>query len=143
MPARAYVQTKGLNKLMIKLAKLEGDIDKAAQEAVLAGAEVAQKGMIRRAPVDTGNLRAHIKIKGPDIDGNFVVCEVGIIHDKNLTDAETARYATAQEYGTSSMAAHPFIRPTMHEDKRKITTAIRKVFKAYIKQGEAKETTGE
>jgi len=52
-----------------------------------------------------------------------------VIHDKAYTDAETARYGMAQEYGTSSMSAHPYIRPTLKADNRKIRGAERKVLK--------------
>jgi HK97 gp10 family phage protein len=92
--------------------------------------------MKRRVPVGEkpddphpGNLKAHIKIDGPHHDGNYHWAMVGVIHDIAFTDAETARYGVAQEYGTSSMAAQPYIRPTIDEDKGKAGKAMLEVFK--------------
>lgn len=128
MTTQVKITSKGFEDYLERLNQLGADLDEAAARAVLAGAEVAQEGMIARAPELTGNLKRHIRIKGPDRDGNYVFCEVGVIHEKGFTDAETARYANAQEYGTSSMAAHPYIRPTMYEDRRKIIAAMRESF---------------
>lgn len=138
MPTKAKLTTTGFDKYLEKLVKLEADVDAATVAALAAGAEVMQKGMIKRAPEDTGNLKAHIKIKGPDSEGNFHVVEVGVID----ADATTARYATVQEFGTPRRAAHSFIRATMDEDKRKIKYAMTKAFKAHISRAEAAKTGG-
>lgn len=124
MASQFSLDLKGLHEYMEHLAQAGEDVDAAAARAVLTGAELAQDGMVRRVPVDKGNLRDHIQIKGPDQDGNYISVEVGLIHDRNYTDAETARYGNAQEYGTSSMAAQPYIRPTMQGDRRKIRQAM-------------------
>ena len=121
----ATISTKGFDEYLERIVAAGRDVDEAAARAVLAGAEVAQEGIQTPAPVLTGNLSDHIKIFGPVQDGNYVSCSVGVIHDLRFTDPETARYANAQEYGTSSMPAHPYIRPTMDEDKAKLRAAIK------------------
>ena len=126
---KAVWSTVGLSEWMEKIQKTGESVDDAAERSVLAGAEVAQEEMIDLAPELTGNLKKHIKIKGPKRDGNEVSAEVGVIHDIKYTDAETARYAMAQEYGTSSMPASPYIRPAWKKGMRKIRKAQRESLK--------------
>ncbi|GAP11746.1 phage protein, HK97 gp10 family [Bellilinea caldifistulae] len=125
MATKATLTLKGLDEYLEKIAAAGKDVDEAAARAVLAGAEVLQEGMRNRVPVRTGNLRENIRIFGPEWDGNFVFCEVGLIHRRGWTDADTARYGNAQEYGTSSMAAQPYIRPTIAEDGKKARDAMK------------------
>jgi HK97 gp10 family phage protein len=125
MTTHASLTLKGLEEYLEKVVQAGNDIEEAALRAVLAGAEVIQDGMQNRAPVKTGNLRDHIKIWGPNLDGYEIWAHVGVIHDARFTDDETARYANAQEYGTSSMPAHPYIRPAIDQDSRKARQAMR------------------
>jgi len=125
MATRVKVSTKGFEEYLEKLANAGRDVDESVQKALIAGANVAQKGMQKRVRKDTYNLQDHIQIDGPHQDGNFSFVDVGVIPKKSFTDADTARYGNAQEYGTSSMAAQPYIRPTMQNDKAKIRRAIK------------------
>jgi HK97 gp10 family phage protein len=125
MATQGKFELKGLEKYLETLAEAGQNVDASATRAVEAGSEVAQAGMVRRVPVDTGNLRDHIRIKGPEQDGNFISAEVGVIHSAGFTDADTARYGNAQEYGTAEMAAQPYIRPALDEDKGKIRKVMR------------------
>ena len=129
MSVRSNFSLRGMSEWLEKIGQTGKNVDDSAAKAVMAGAKVAQEGMIDRAPEKTGNLKANIKIKGPIQEGNEISALVGVIHDKAYTDAETARYGMAQEYGTSSMSAHPYIRPTLKADNRKIRGAERKVLK--------------
>lgn len=98
---------EGLSELHAKLIKLK-DI-KDNPDALLAGAYVLEAGAKRRAPVDTGFLRA---------SGSS---------NKTTGGAEvvfTANYAYYQEFGTSKMPAQPFVRPTIDEDGDKIVEAV-------------------
>jgi HK97 gp10 family phage protein len=110
-----------LDKLDRKIA----DIDGAADRAIMAAAAVVHEGMDRRVAVLTGELQDHIDTDDPKVDGNVHSVEIGVLRKKGAS-AEIARKANAQEYGTSSMPAHPYARPTMIEDKAKINAAIRK-----------------
>jgi HK97 gp10 family phage protein len=121
---------KGLENYLETIAQAGENIDEAAANATHEGAIVAQSGMVSRVPVLTGNLREHIRVYGPETDGNYSFCEVGILHNRGMTDAETARYGNAQEYGTSSMPAQPYIRPTIKEDGAKVKAAMRKSLKS-------------
>ena len=129
MATKTYISTKGFDQYMEKIVAAGRDVDASAQKALLAGAEVAKKGMQRRVAKDKHNLEKHIKIDGPHQEGNFSYADVGVIPKKQFTDAKTARYGVAQEYGTSSMPAHPYIRPTIKGDSGKVRSAMRKSLK--------------
>lgn len=124
--ATIKMTTKGFDEYLELLAKAGKDVDVAAARAVAIGAQVVQASMQQMAPVKTGNLKAHIKILGPERDGNFTFVEVGIINKKSYTDEKTAKYANAQEFGTSKMAAHPYIRPGFLNAKKRAIDAMRK-----------------
>lgn len=140
MAFKVKTVTSGFKPTLDALAQLSLNIDEIAAQALQAGAEVMQEGMLKRVPVDTGNLRDHIKINGPENVEGMISCEVGVLD----ADAETARYANVQEHGTASMRAHSFIRATMDEDKKKIRKAIRDTFKLYLpKKAKKKSKKGE
>jgi HK97 gp10 family phage protein len=119
------LSTKGFEEYLENLARAGKDIDAITDQALKAGGEVLLNGMKRRVPKDTRNLENNLRIDGPHRDGNFHYILVGLVN----ADANTARYGTAQEYGTSSMAAQSYIRPTIDEDKGKAGKAMLEVFK--------------
>ena len=125
MSTKTSFSLKGLEEYLEKIAEAGQDVDAAAQKALMEGAKVAQSGMQRRVRKDSHNLENHIQIDGPYQEGNYSFVDVGLINKKEFTDAETARYGNSQEYGTSSMPAQPYIRPTMTGDKAKITQAMK------------------
>ena len=111
MTTQAKLSLKGLEDYLQKVAKFADDFDAAAAEALTIGAETLQDKMIELVPVDTGNLLAHIKIKGPQKDGTFLFFDVGVIHDLAYTDADTARYGNVMEYGSATVGKQSYIRP--------------------------------
>jgi HK97 gp10 family phage protein len=126
------LSTKGFEEYLENLARAGKDIDAIADHALAAGGEVLLAGMKRRVPVGKapddphpGNLKRTLRIDGPHRDGNFHYILVGLVN----ANADTARYGTAQEYGTARMAAQPYIRPTIDEDKGKAGKAMLEVFK--------------
>lgn len=125
MATRLRLELKGFDEYLAKIAALGRDIDEAAAKGLLAGAEIIQDSMRDLAPVDTGNLRAHIKIKGPLRDGNFTYVDVGLINEITYTDPVTARYGNVQEYGSANTPAHPFIRPGIDHARKAAMAALR------------------
>jgi HK97 gp10 family phage protein len=124
MPIKTRLTTKGFAEYLERLAQAGKNIDAIAGEALLAGGEVLLEGMRRRVPVDTHNLQNHLNLQGPKRDGNFNYVEIGLMG----ADAETARYGNVQEYGSSSMAAQPYVRPTLDEDMKKARAKMKEVF---------------
>jgi HK97 gp10 family phage protein len=115
---------KGFDEYKALLDKTEKEIDNAAYNAVRAGANVLRAGMRRRAPVKTGRLKNHIRIKLYRVKGH-PYADVGLIHEKDFTPADVARYGNVQEYGSADTPAHPFIRPTIAEDAGAARQAMR------------------
>ena len=116
MAVRAKITTTGLEETLEALANIGRDVDLMVDQALEAGGGVLLQGMQRRVPKDTMNLHDHLALEGPIQDGNIHLIWIGMAKD---IDAETARYGNTQEYGSSSMAAQPYIRPTIDEDMRK------------------------
>lgn len=126
MTVRVKFSTKGFEEWLEKVQQAGMSVDLVTDKALDAGGQVLLEGMLRRVPRDTHNLANNLSVDGPHQDGNFHYIEVGL---NRQVDADTARYGTAQEYGTSSMAAQPYVRPTLDEDMRKARTAMVNVFK--------------
>ena len=126
---KASISTKGFEKYLEAVAAAGKDVDQSAAKAVKIGAEIIQEGMQELVPILTGNLHDHIQIDGPNQDGNYISADVGLIQKKSFTDAETARYGMAVEYGTSKMEAQPFIRPGYDQNKNKARKGVRESLK--------------
>jgi HK97 gp10 family phage protein len=126
MAVRAKITTTGLEETLEALANMGRDVDIMVDQALEAGGGVLLEGMQRRVPKDTRNLEKHLALEGPIQDGNYHYILVGM---ERGIDAETARYGNSQEYGTSSMAAQPYIRPTIDEDLRKARREMLDVLK--------------
>jgi HK97 gp10 family phage protein len=122
MTVRVKLETKGLSEYLERIQKAGQDIDRVAGEMLEAGGEILLGGMQRRVPKDTHNLEHHLDIDGPHQDGNFHYIEVGLVRG---TDADTARYGNAQEYGTARTPAQSYIRPTIDHDMTKARKAMK------------------
>lgn len=116
----------GIAEYLEDLAKAAEDIDQVVQEVLMDAALDVQAEMRSLVPVDTGNLLAHIQIDGPHQEGNFSYVEVGVIHDIEHTDANTAIYGNVMEYGSARVAPQPYIRPALARKKGVIKIALKK-----------------
>ncbi|MHB9031922.1 MAG: HK97-gp10 family putative phage morphogenesis protein [Anaerolineae bacterium] len=122
---KASLSVKGVDEMLEGLAKAGEDVDEAASEAVVAGGAVALAGFKSRVPVDTGQLRDSLVVTDPEQEGNVITVTMG--HPRTgpqKAPADVARYGNVQEFGSSSMAAQPYVRPTMASDKGKINRAM-------------------
>lgn len=115
-------------ELYDQLAELGEDIDQVAAESLDAGADVVLAGMKKRVPVDTGDLKNQLKKGKTKRDGNVTMIEIGQVGEDSKISPQDAIKANVNEFGSSSMQAQPFVRPTMTEDKSKINKAMRKPF---------------
>jgi len=123
--AKAKLDLKGFEAYLEAIAQAGKDVDASASKALLAGAQPVQAEMQALAPELSGNLKEHIQIDGPYQEGNYHYIDVGLIGKRSMTDADTMRYGLAQEYGTSSMEAHPYIRPGKDRARAKSRAAMR------------------
>lgn len=97
----------------IDTSKLFAQLDKVSSinqvSPARAGAEVILYHALEKVPVRTGFLRDSGQIAE---NGDEVAVEF------------TAEYAAAVEYGTSKMAAQPYLRPAIDEYETEILKAI-------------------
>jgi HK97 gp10 family phage protein len=126
MATRVKFDTKPIINYLEDLVKNGKNIDLVVPKALKAGGGVLLEGMKKRVRKDTRNLEKHLEIDGPHQDGNYHFVKVGL---SQKADAETPRYANAQEYGTSSMPAQSYIRATEDHDLGKARKAMLAVIK--------------
>lgn len=113
------VRVQGTAELRRALERLRGaERRQAQQDGLEAGARVVETYAKLAAPVDTGTLRNSIMldeatperaILGPHVD-----------------------YAEHVEFGTSRMAAQPYLRPAVDEHEREIVDAIEAAVRDFV-----------
>jgi len=106
--------TKGFRELNNNVKKLTKDFNNLIPVALKAGALLIQNDAKKRAPYLTGTLRRSIHTE-----------QTGKTSVKVGTDVE---YAIFQEYGTSKMAARPYLRPAFDENRQKVVDKINAVW---------------
>lgn len=114
MTVRCEFSYKGFEQYLEVLANAPLELDASIDRANIAGADVILEGMQRRVRRRTENLALHLKRSEPQSDGNVRWIEVGIDPE---ADADTHRYGNVNEFGSSSMAAQPYVRPAFDEDR--------------------------
>jgi HK97 gp10 family phage protein len=90
------------------------------EQAVFRAALIVERDAKLNCPVDTGRLRQSIGSRIVEGDENNIIAEVGT----NVT------YAPYVEYGSSKMAARPFLFPAYNNNKQRI---LKELAKAFIK----------
>lgn len=126
MATTGRLELGGLANYLEDLARAGQDVDAAVQRALPKGADEILPEMKTLVPKDTHNLEAHLGIEGPHQEGNFSYVEIGII----TADKETAIYGNVQEYGSSSVAAQPYIRPPLKSKKAAAMRAMKESLKS-------------
>lgn len=124
MTTRGTFSLKGLDAYLEELAQAERDIDAIAPEVLMESGEEVKADMQRFVPKDLRNLENSIVVDGPHRDGNFHYVDIGVITD----DSDIAIYGNVQEYGSSSVAAQPYIRPALEKNKNIIRKTLKKLF---------------
>ena len=103
-------------KVTSRTKEVSAQFKKAVEKGLTAAALLVEGDAKLRAPVDTGNLRSSIT---HTVDGDKATVHTNV------------NYSEAVEFGTSRMAAQPYLTPALLENKAK----IQKVFESQIKQG--------
>lgn len=114
------------------LDKLQKRIDEMGRKgsilenkALLAGAEVINKEIVKNAPERTGHAKKFLKISKVSKEKGMKVVKVGI----SKGDNSEAFYLKFHEYGTSKMVARPFMRPAFERKRKEALEATHKVIK--------------
>lgn len=108
----AKCKVQGIDLALDRLSKEASRVAVKGAQAVTAGAQVYYDEMQRRIPRDTGETAKHMKIKKPQQTTDGWSCL--ITYEGQRSDGQ--RYGTiafVNEYGTSSRAAQPFMRPSV------------------------------
>lgn len=113
------VDTSQLNALAASLTAASAKAKTMAGMAVAKTALDCEAAAKRRAPVDTGALRNSI---GTSIAGDRMSAEIG----------PTVNYAPYQEYGTSRMAAQPYMGPALDEVTPGFMSAMEQISKGLL-----------
>ncbi len=121
---------KGHEELQRKLKALPAAISEDVLEAAArAGARIVRDAAETKAPRSTANkehMADNITVKTMEKDGAHVV--VGI------SPRDKFFYWHMQEYGTSKMAANPFLRPAMDENREEAKRAVANVLRGQIEK---------
>jgi HK97 gp10 family phage protein len=126
MSTTGKLSLNGLSKYLEELARAGKDVDAAARDALPVGGAPIVQEMQTLVPKDTHNLEEKIGVDGPYQDGNFIYVNVGVITD----DKETAIYGNVQEFGSSSVAAQPYVRPSFRSRKGAAMKAMKDFLKS-------------
>lgn len=126
-------EIEGLNQLLAKLQKLPVDVEAAMTKALKDGSKTIVKAAQAQVPVDTGNLKKHIRAvnnKTPD-DGADIEIDVGV--------GKGAFYWRFIEFGHNvgkknkhKVEAHPFLRPAFDNHHQDIGDSIKNALQKAI-----------
>lgn len=94
-------------------------------KALIAGAEIINREIIRNAPERTGHAKKFLKVSKVSKEKGIKVVKVGI----SKGDNSEAFYLKFHEYGTSKMPARPFMRPAFERKRKEALEATHKVIK--------------
>ena len=114
-----------LDKLQKRLDEMGRKGSTLENKALLAGAEVINKEVVKNAPERTGHAKKYLKVSKVSKEKGIKVVKVGI----SKGDNSEAFYLKFHEYGTSKMAARPFMRPAFERKRKEALEKTHEVIK--------------
>lgn len=117
-----------LDKLQKRLDEMGRKGSILENKALLAGAEVINKEVVKNAPVrkkKSRNSKQYLKVSKVTKEKGRKIVKVGI----SKADNSEAFYLKFHEWGTSKMAARPFMRPAFERKRKEALEATHKVIK--------------
>jgi HK97 gp10 family phage protein len=110
MRMKIKLRVKGVRKAIRNMDRAERSrIIPALQRGIHKGGYIMEREIKKRSPVDTGRLRRSIKT---------------ILGRMKATVSTNVKYAPHQEFGTSKMRAHPYMRPGARASVKRIEKTI-------------------
>jgi HK97 gp10 family phage protein len=122
MPGALSVEVRGVDSLVDRIRMLRPRVRRATEAAVKDAGQALETGMKSLVPVDTGRLRDSIR---HEVEGTTAKAGPGLEVD----------YAIFVEFGTSRMAAQPYIRPTVQAVTLLFPALVRQHLDAELKRG--------
>lgn len=114
-----------IDKLQKRLDEMGRKGSILENKALLAGAEVINKEVVKNAPERTGHAKKYLKVSKVSKEKGIKVVKVGI----SKGDNSEAFYLKFHEYGTSKMAARPFMRPAFERKRKEALEKTHEVIK--------------
>lgn len=102
-------KVEGLNQLHLKLAMMEIRLDEALEESLVKAAKPIEDYAVGAAPIRTGALARSIITKPMKSAAGHAQVRIG--PKWAVFGSHRVEYGRFQEFGTSKMAAQPFMRP--------------------------------
>lgn len=140
MPARIRLEMLGDKELDRAMRDLPLKVQrkyarKAAREAMRPVLQAAKA----KAPVRTGRLRKGIRLRALKARRRGAVIGAVVITDTRqkmgIPPEDKGYYPAHVELGTSKMAAHPYLRPALHENRTKVVRKMGSVLWDQIRGG--------
>jgi len=127
-------EIKGLEDLIKKLNALPDNLEKKViRAAVRQGANVIKEKAKSYVPVDEGTLRDSIKVSGSRAQKGIIAFRIRPTKKKGK--GKSVFYGRFQEFGTSKMAAHPFMRPAYDEAGEDVLNKVIDTIKLKLDEG--------
>ena len=114
-----------IDKLQQRLDEMGRKGATLENKALIAGAEVINKEVVKNAPERTGRAKKFLKVSKVSKEKGIKVVKVGI----SKGDNSEAFYLKFHEYGTSKMAARPFMRPAFERKRKEALEVTHKIMK--------------
>jgi len=117
------LEVYGKEQLMARLANLQHEVlDKAAEHGIKEVAEKIRDTAKILVPVDTGSLRASIRLQVHAMPAQHVH-KIGVSAGGYVLNPKTkmrVNYASFVEFGTSRQRAQPYLRPAIERHKTEL-----------------------
>lgn len=125
-------EIKGMDQMNANLAALNAQLASALPSIVLQGAAVVQQEIQRRAPVETGALKASIDT----VAARRSHLASATVQAEDSAQGGIEHYAIFKEYGTSKAAAQPFFRPGVEAARPKVQVLVKQQILSVINSDE-------
>ena len=123
-----------LNRLPQKIQK------KVMRQALREGARPILAAAKTNAPVDTGRMKASLKLRSHKARrGNFgVEVRTGTRTELGIPEGATSYYPYSVEFGHGNVPAHPFMRPALDDNRevaeKLLKTKLRRILQTTLLQ---------
>lgn len=145
----ARVNVKVVRSRASKLKGLSSEVIKGVKKAIRIGGTTVRNDAILSIAQGSksgrvyarGNVthRASAAGEAPATDTGYLVSNINLVMDADglgcVVDSR-ADYSSHLEFGTSKMAARPFLQPALEMNKQKISYQVWKATKEALKKGE-------
>lgn len=125
----ADIELTGVQEIIERLEKIGANVGKLENQALNNAAEPVLEDAKANVPVRTGKLKRGIKISSVKKKNGIKYIKVGA----DRGDNSEVFYGKFIEFGTSKMAAHPFLEPAYEKNRENIKEIIAKTLKEGIK----------